>query len=94
MSNKYAFYLLRTDNYCSIDIVREYSLRQGNFIAVLDVKFMKKMNPDYLKKVIGKIKKTSQAINGDIAGIGDNFIVATPPSVAIYRSEKNKNLKN
>ncbi len=24
MSNKYAFYLLRTDNYCSIDFVREY----------------------------------------------------------------------
>ncbi|MBI3035555.1 hypothetical protein HYY71_04485 [Candidatus Woesearchaeota archaeon] len=27
LSNKYAFYLLRTDNYCSIDFVREYIYR-------------------------------------------------------------------
>ena len=66
------------------------SLRHGNFIALLDIKFMKERDLDYLKKAIDKIKKTCQAINGGIAGIGDDFIVATPASVKIYRREKNK----
>lgn len=66
------------------------SLRKGNFIALLDIKFMKEMDLDYLKKAIDKLRKTCKAINGDIAIIGDNFIVATPAYVKIYRRAKNK----
>ena len=66
------------------------SLRKGNFIAILDIKHIKENDLDHLKKVIDKLKKTCRAINGDIAGIGDNFIAATPAYVKIYRRTKNK----
>ena len=65
-------------------------LREGKIIAIMDIKFIKENDLDYLKKVIEKLKKTCRAIRGDVASIDSNFIVATPPHVEIYRSIKNE----
>ena len=51
MSNKHAFYLLRTDNYCSIDFVREYSYKNENL--TLSVPFVvKKAKNGYMAECL------------------------------------------
>ena len=42
---------------------------------------------------INKIKKTCDAIEGDIAGFGEDWIVVTPSFAQIYRNTQTEELK-
>jgi len=61
------------------------SLRDGYTIAVIDIKPLKTKDIIELKRSIAKIKKTIEALEGSIAGFGDNTIIATPSFAKIYR---------
>ena len=41
-----------------------------------------------LKRAINKLKKTCDAIDGDVAGFGDDWICVTPSFAQIYRAKK------
>ena len=41
-----------------------------------------------LKRAISKIKKTAEAIGGNIAGFGDNIIIVTPEFAEISREDR------
>ena len=53
-------------------------LREGYSIAVIDIRTLRKKDPIELKRAISKIKKTVDALEGSIAGFGENTVVATP----------------
>ena len=57
------------------------SLREGYTIAIIDIKTLKSKDVIELKRAISKIKKTVEALEGKIAGFGDNTIIATPSKV-------------
>lgn len=57
------------------------ALREGYTIAVIDIKVLKSKDVVELKRAIAKIKKTVEALEGKIAGFGDNTIIATPSKV-------------
>ena len=57
------------------------SLREGYTIAVIDIKNLKSRDVIELKRAISKIKKTVEALEGKIAGFGENTIIATPSKV-------------
>ncbi|HIH43270.1 TPA: cell division protein SepF, partial [Candidatus Woesearchaeota archaeon] len=40
-----------------------------------------------LKRAINKLKKTCEAIDGDIAGFGDDYLIVVPTFAEIYRSK-------
>lgn len=61
------------------------ALRTGYTIAVIDIKPLKSKDIIELKRAIAKIKKTVDALNGSIAGFGDNTILATPQFAAIHK---------
>ena len=61
-------------------------LREGHTIALLNIKPLKDKDLIELKRAINKLKKTCDAIGGDVAGFGDDWIVATPASARVYRS--------
>ncbi len=61
------------------------SLREGRTIALINIKPLKDKDIVELKRAINKIKKTTDAIEGDIAGFGDNWIAAVPSFAHIYR---------
>lgn len=63
-------------------------LREGYTIALIDIKPLKSRDIIELKRSISKLKKTVDALEGSIAGFGDNIIIATPSFVDIYRGEK------
>lgn len=62
------------------------TLREGYTIALIDISPLKDKDLVELKRAINKLKKTTQAIDGDIAGFGDDYIVATPSFAEIERS--------
>ena len=61
------------------------SLREGYTITVVDIKPLKTKDIIELKRSIAKIKKTVEALEGSIAGFGDNTIIATPSFAEIHR---------
>jgi SepF-like predicted cell division protein (DUF552 family) len=62
------------------------SLREGYTIAVIDIKTLKTKDVIELKRAIQKIKKTVEALEGSIAGFGDNMILATPKFAEIHKA--------
>jgi SepF-like predicted cell division protein (DUF552 family) len=63
------------------------SLREGYTIALVNIKPLKDKDLVELKRAINKLKKTADAIEGEIAGFGDDFLVVTPSFASIYRSK-------
>ncbi|HLF53872.1 MAG TPA: cell division protein SepF [Candidatus Nanoarchaeia archaeon] len=61
------------------------SLREGYTIAVIDIKPLKTKDIIELKRAVAKIKKTIDAIEGKIAGFGENIILATPQFADIHK---------
>jgi SepF-like predicted cell division protein (DUF552 family) len=64
------------------------ALREGYNIVVVDIRPMKGKDMMDLKRAILKIKKTVEAIEGDVAGFGENIIIATPGFAQIYKPRK------
>src|SRR3989344_4371310 len=54
------------------------ALREGYTIAVIDIKILKSKDVIELKRAISKVKKTVEALDGRIAGFGENIVIATP----------------
>lgn len=69
------------------------SLREGRTIALVNIKPLKEKDLVELKRAINKIKKTTDAIEGEIAGFGDDYIVVTPSFAQIYRTKQTKEVR-
>ncbi len=65
-------------------------LREGNTIALVNIKPLKDKDLVELKRAINKLKKTCDAIEGDIAGFGDNWIAAVPSFAQIHRHKRSE----
>lgn len=61
------------------------SLREGYTIAVIDIKTLRQKDSIELKRSVAKIKKTVDAIGGNIAGFGENTVIVTPPFAKIHK---------
>ena len=61
------------------------SLREGYTIAVVDIKPLKTKDIIELKRAIAKIKKTADALEGSIAGFGENIVIVTPSFATIHK---------
>lgn len=66
------------------------ALREGYTIAVIDIKPLKAKDIIELKRAISKIKKTIDALEGSIAGFGDNVLIATPQFAQIHKPSLEK----
>ena len=62
------------------------TLREGSTIALVNIKTLKDKDMIELKRAISKLKKTVDAIHGEIAGLGEDYIIVTPAFAQIYRS--------
>src|SRR3989338_338651 len=63
-------------------------LRDGHTIALINIRPLKDKDLVELKRAINKLKKTCDAIEGDIAGFGDDWIAAVPQFAKIHRAKK------
>ncbi|MBT4824492.1 cell division protein SepF [Candidatus Woesearchaeota archaeon] len=68
------------------------SLRIGNTVGLINIKPLKNKDLVELKRAINKLKKTCDAVGGDIAGFGDDYLVVTPSFASIYRTKDTENI--
>ncbi len=61
-------------------------LREGSTIALVNIKPLKDKDLVELKRAISKLRKTCEAIDGDIAGLGEDYVVAVPYFAKIHRN--------
>jgi len=61
------------------------ALREGYTIAIIKIRPLRDKDRVELKRAINKLKKTVDAIGGDLAGLGEDHVIATPSFAEIYR---------
>lgn len=66
------------------------ALRDGYTITIVEIKTLKQKDPIELKRAISKLKKTTDALGGTIAGFGENLVIATPSFAKIQKVDKPK----
>lgn len=67
-------------------------LREGYTIVLINVKPLRDKDLVELKRAVNKLKKTCDAIEGDIAGFGEDWIVVTPSFASVYRNVQTEDL--
>ena len=71
------------DDFRDVDVVQKL-VRNGN-IVFLKIKSLRDKNIGELKRAVQKLQKGSMAMNGDIVGVDDNFLVLCPNGAKVYR---------
>ena len=66
------------------------ALRSGTTIALINIAPLKEKDIVELKRAVSKLKKTTDALQGDIAGFGDDYIVATPEFAFVQRGKSDE----
>jgi len=61
-------------------------LREGYTIAIIDIKPLKAKDIIEVKRAISKLKKTADALEGNIAGFGDGIVIVTPQFAEIAKA--------
>lgn len=62
------------------------AIREGYTIGLINIRPIRDKDIIELKRTVNKLKKTVEAIDGDIAGFGDDWIVVTPQFAKVYRA--------
>ena len=62
-------------------------LREGYTIALIDIKNLRSKDIIELKRSVAKLKKTIDALEGHLAGFGENVLIATPSFAHIYKAD-------
>lgn len=69
------------------------ALREGHTVALVNIRALKDKDLVELKRAINKLKKTCDAIEGDIAGFGDDWIAVVPSFAKIHRAKKEEPMR-
>lgn len=59
-------------------------VREG-YILLVKIKDLRDKDMEELKRAVEKIKRTCLAVNGDIAGIGEDWLLVCPASAKVHR---------
>jgi len=58
---------------------------RGGSILLVKIKELRERDIGELKRAVEKVKRTCIAIDGDIAGIGEDWLVVTPSIARVHR---------
>ena len=61
-------------------------LREGNVIF-LRIRKLRERDIGELKRSVERLRRTTIAMNGDIIGVDEDFLILSPPNVKIWRGE-------
>lgn len=62
------------------------AFREGYTIAIINVRPIKEIGE--LKRALARVKRTCEALDGEIIGLKSNLFVATPSFARVYRKTK------
>lgn len=87
-SKKKGNFLIRIEilnDFADVARIQQF-VREGEIVWV-KIKALREKDMMELKRAIDKLRKTCVAIDGDIAGVDEDFVVLTPPGVNVHRKE-------
>ena len=64
----------------------QQELREGHVIF-LKIRDLREKDINELKRSVEKLRKTITAMNGDVVGVDEDFLVLTPQFAKIYRGK-------
>ena len=73
----------KLEDFTDTDRVQKH-IRNGNIVLV-KIKALRGKDISELKRAIEKLRKTCMAINGDIAGIDEDWVIMTPSFAHVAR---------
>lgn len=76
--------ILTLNDFSDVERVQN-ELRNGN-VVWLRIKPLKEKDMIELKRAIDRLKKTVMSLEGDIAGVDEDYVILTPEGVRISRS--------
>jgi SepF-like predicted cell division protein (DUF552 family) len=62
-------------------------IRDEKTLCLVDIHLLRNKDPDELKRAIDKMKKTVEAISGEIVGFHENWIMVAPKQVRIHKGK-------
>jgi SepF-like predicted cell division protein (DUF552 family) len=63
------------------------AMREGYTIAIVNIRPLKEKDIVELKRAVSKLKKTCDAIEGEIAGFDEDYVIITPSFATISRTK-------
>lgn len=70
-----------------MDTERIQGLVRDGSVVFLRIRGLREKDINELKKAVEKLKKTCSAMNGDIVGVDEDFLIITPQFARIYRGK-------
>lgn len=70
------------------------AMRNGNTIAMINIRPLKERDINELKRAVDKLRKTTDALEGEIAGFTENIVIATPSGAIIHKVKKKMEVKD
>jgi len=77
----------KMDSYSDSDRIQK-KVRDGG-IMLVKIRDLRTKDVSELKRAVERVKKTCLAIDGDIAGVGDDWLVVCGPGAKVHREQEN-----
>ncbi len=72
------------DNYENIKDILDI-IRGEKTMCLVDIHLLRNKDPDELRRSVDKLKKTVEAVGGELVGFHENWILAAPKNVHIHK---------
>jgi len=69
------------------------TLRDGRTVALINIKPLKEKDINELKRAVAKLRKTCDALEGEIAGFTEDIVIATSSSAKIHKTKQVEPIK-
>jgi len=62
-------------------------IRGEDTICLIDIHLLRNKDPDELRRAVDKLKKTVEAVDGELVGFHENWVLASPKQVHIHKGK-------
>lgn len=63
-------------------------IRNGKVMCLIDIHLLRNKDPDELRRAVDKLKKTVEAVSGELIGFHENWVLAAPKNVYIHKGKQ------
>ncbi len=64
------------------------TIRGGRTLCLIDIHLLRNKDPDELRRAIEKLKKTSEAVGGELVGFHESWVLAAPPHIHVHKGNR------
>ncbi len=63
-------------------------IRGEETMCLIDIHLLRNKDPDELRRAVDKLKKTVEAVSGEVVGFHENWIMVAPKHVYIHKGKQ------